>query len=283
MDKNKKKYDLHTHTTYSDGTFTVKELLLRAKYLGLFGIAITDHDTMEGISEGKEIAKELELDFIPGVEFSCGLNGMEIHILGYFLDENSQKLKVKFLELQKIREERNKKIISALNRLGLKISMEEVEEETTGSIVSRAHICSVMLRKGYVNSKGDAFKQYLGRRGVAYIEKGYSNPIEIIKLIKSCGGVSALAHPHLISDSQEKIDKLIDELVEAGLEGIEVEYSSFKPLHKKYYKELAKSKGLFTIGGSDFHGKNRSGVDIGDAFVEKTDIEEFLKKGRVKK
>ena len=272
------RYDLHTHTTYSDGTFTVEELLKRAKYIGLKGIAITDHDTMEGISEGKTIAYELGLEFIPGIEFSCSYEGYEIHILGYFLNEKSPKLMSKLIELKQARKERNEKIVKKLNNLGLKITMEEIEKEATGAIVSRAHICNVMMNKGFVYSKGEAFKQYLGRNGVAYVEKGSSDPIEIIKLIKECQGVSALAHPSLVSNSREKTEKILDILVEAGLNGLEVEYSSYTAKEVKYYRKLATEKGLLKVGGSDFHGGNRVGVDIANASISQEDIKELLER-----
>ncbi|WP_297598495.1 PHP domain-containing protein [uncultured Cetobacterium sp.] len=275
-------YDLHIHTTYSDGTFTVKEILERAKVLGIKGIAISDHDTMEGIEEGKEIAKLLDLDFIPGIEFSCALDGLEIHILGYFLDEGCQELKDKLIDLKKARKERNIKMIKKLNDRGLKITLEEVEREATGTIVSRAHICNVMMNKGFVYSKGEAFKQYLGRNGVAYVEKGNSDPKEIVELIKKCGGVSALAHPSLVSVSREKVEKIIEVLKESGLDGLEVEYSSYTSKEKKYYKELAMKKNLLMVGGSDFHGGNRVGVDIGYACISQEEIKELLERGKNK-
>ncbi|MGL4642439.1 PHP domain-containing protein [Cetobacterium sp.] len=274
----KKKYDLHTHTTYSDGTFTVEELLKRAKYTGLAGIAITDHDTMEGISEARIIAKNLDLDFISGIEFSCSYDGYEIHILGYLLDEKSEKLSSKLIELKKARSNRNEKIVKRLNSLGLKITLEEIEAEATGSIISRAHICNAMMKKGFVYTKGEAFKQYLGRKGAAYIEKESSNPFEIIKLIKECNGVSALAHPSLVCDSVEKVEKILDLLIEAGLDGLEVEYSSYTPKQTKYYKELAKSKNLLMVGGSDFHGGNRVGVDIAHSSISAEEIKDLLER-----
>lgn len=273
------RYDLHTHTTYSDGTYNVEELLKRAKYIGLKGIAITDHDTMEGVSEGKEIAQKLGLKFIPGIEFSCSYQGYEIHILGYFLNDKSKKLIAKLTELKIARKERNEKIITKLNSLGLKITMEEVEKEATGTIISRAHICNVMINKGFVYSKSEAFKQYLGRNGIVYVEKGNSDPIEIIKLIRECGGISALAHPSLICDSRERTEKILDVLLEAGLDGIEVEYSSYTPKEAKYYRKLAVEKGLIKVGGSDFHGSNRVGVDVGHVSILEEDIKELLEKG----
>lgn len=272
-------YDLHTHTRYSDGTYTVEELLSRAKFLGLKGISITDHDTMEGISEGREVAKKLELDFIPGIEFSCAMQGYEIHILGYFLDENCEELKNKLIELKEDRLNRNLRIVEKLNSRGLKITLKDIEDESTGSIVSRAHICNAMMKKGYVYSKGEAFKQYLGRKGVAYVEKRNSDPIGIIELIKRCGGISVLAHPNLISESREKVEEIVKILKNAGLDGLEVEYSSYTSKERKYYRKLAENMELLVTGGSDFHGENRVGVDVGRSYIKENELKYFFERG----
>lgn len=276
MSLDTKYYDLHLHTTYSDGTFSVKELLERAKKNGMSGISITDHDTMDGIEEGIEESKKIGVDFIPGIEFSCSLEGLEIHILGYFLDIHCEKLKIKLEKLKEARDERNIKIVKKLNDRGLKITLEDIKKEAVGNIVSRAHICNAMMNKGYVYSKGEAFKQYLGRTGSAYVEKRDSNPIEIIKLIKECGGISSLAHPIFICESREKIEKLLEKLIDAGLDGIETNYSSYTSKEKKYFSKLADKYNLLKTGGSDFHGENRIGVDIGKAYICGEDVEKFM-------
>lgn len=271
-----KKYDLHTHTIYSDGTFSVRELLERAKKNGLNGVAITDHDTMDGILEGIEISNELDIDFIPGIEFSCTLHGTEVHILGYFLDVNNENLKDKLNKLKKVRDERNIKIISKLKERGLKISLDDVKKEAKGKIISRAHICNALMSKGIVYSKGEAFKQYLGKNAVAYVEKKDSDPIEIIKSIKEWGGISSLAHPIYLSESREKIENILKELIAAGLNGLEGEYSSYSSKERKYFAKLIKKYNLIKTGGSDFHGDNRLGVDIGKSYIENEDVERFI-------
>lgn len=276
MENIKKKYDLHTHTIYSDGTFSVKELLERAKKNGLSGISITDHDTMDGVIEGIEIAKKLDIDFISGIEFSCTLQGVEVHILGYFLDVNNENLKNKLKNLKEVRDERNIKIVSKLRERGLNITLDDVRKEAKGKIISRAHICNALMNKGIVYSKGEAFKQYLGKNAVAYVEKKDSNPFDIIKLIKEWGGISSLAHPIYLSDSREKIEKILKELIDEGLDGIEVEYSSYTSKERKYFSKLAEKYDLIKTGGSDFHGDNRLGVDLGKSYIENEDVERFI-------
>lgn len=277
MENIDKKYDLHTHTIHSDGTFSVKELIERAKKNGLNGLAITDHDTMDGVLEGLKLAKEYDIDFIPGIEFSCSLEGREIHILGYFLDFNCIELKNELKKLKSARDERNIKIIKKLRDRGLKITMEDVEKEAGGNIISRAHICNAMMAKGIVYSKGEAFKQYLGNGAVAYVEKRDSNPFDIIKVIKKCGGVSSLAHPIYISESREKIENIVERLVKEGLNALEGEYSSYTGKDRKYFDKLCKKYNLLKTGGSDFHGNNRPGVDVGKSYIKNDDIDKLLK------
>lgn len=271
-----KKYDLHTHTRESDGTLSIRELLEKAKNIGLSGVAITDHDTMEGIPKAIEIAKKIGIEFIPGIEFSCSFNGDEIHILGFYLEENIE-LQKKLDELKIAREKRNEKIVKKLQNLGLKIDLEEVIAEATGTIVSRAHICNVMLKKGYAYTKGEVFKQYLGSKGVAYAEKENSNPFEIVKLIKKSKGVAILAHPGLINESKEKVEKLIDLLKESGLDGIEAIYSSYSEKEVAYYKDLAERKNLIISGGSDYHGENRVEVELGQVYLNEKEMERVRK------
>lgn len=269
-----KKYDLHTHTKISDGTLSVKELLKKAKDIGLSGVAITDHDTMEGVPEALRESKKIGIEFIPGIEFSCNFNGDEIHILGFYL-ENNMELEKKLADLKISRYERNKKIIKKLQNLGLKIDLKEVEEEATGSIVSRAHICNVMLRKGYGHKKGEIFRQYLGSKGAAYVEKENSNPFEIVKLIKRSKGIAILAHPGLICESREKVEKLIDILKENGLDGIEAIYSNYSAEETSYYKNLAERKSLIISGGSDYHGGNRVEVELGQVYLNDDEMKKL--------
>lgn len=269
-----KEYDLHSHTTASDGTFTPKELIERAKKNGLKGIAITDHDTVDGLKEGEKISKELNIEFIPGIEFSCTLGDRDVHILGYFIDYNSKELLEELKKLEENRNERNKEILNKLRNYKIRISEDELKEEAKGKIISKAHIANVMVKKGYVYTRGAAFKEYLGNKGVAYIKRKNFPPEKGIDLVKKAGGIPVLAHPKLISTNENEIKALIEKLVSLGLEGIEAEYGSFQKEDMIKYSELSKELNLFITGGSDFHGLNREGVDLGDGGI---DEDKFLK------
>lgn len=265
-------YDLHGHTICSDGTFTVREFLERAKANGLKGVAITDHDTMSGIGEGREIAKEIGIDFISGIEFSCFIGDNEIHILGYFLDENMKEMKEKLTLLKEERDKRNRKILEKLEKVGLPLTMEEVEAEATGQIISKVHICNAMIKKGYIYTKSEGFRQYLGTNKVAHVQKGESNPMEMVKLIKRCGGVAVLAHPKLVSSSKERVLEILELLIEVGLDGIEAEYPAHSKEEREYFRKVANEKGLVITGGSDFHGGNREGIDLGAAGITENEF-----------
>ena len=270
----KKEYDLHSHTSASDGTYTSKELIERAKNNGLKGIAITDHDTVDGLEEGKKEAEKLGIEFIPGIEFSCIYEEKDVHILGYFLDYKNEKLSEELEKLKKSREEGNREIIRKLNLYKVRITEEDILQEAKGNIVSKAHIANVMMAKGYSYTRGSAFKEYLGSTGVAYVKRKDFPPEKGIELVKMAGGIAILAHPKLISTNENFIEKLIIDLKNKGLDGIEVEYGSFTKEDMIKYSKLAKELNLLITGGSDFHGLNREGVDLGDGGIN---TENYLK------
>lgn len=272
-----KKYDMHTHTVNSDGTLTVEEIFEKARKIGVSGIAITDHDSIDGWKEAEKYSKKYGVEFIPGVEFSCSFQGKEIHLLGYYF-KLTEILKNRFEKLKKARDERNQKIIKKLNDLGLKISLEDVKAEAKG-VVSRAHIANVMLKKGYCYTKGEIFSQYLGSKGAAYVEKKDSEPIEIIKEIKKSGGVVILAHPKLITESKEELKKIIDLFKSAGLDGLELDYPLHSSEDKEFFKDIILKEKLLYSGGSDFHGKNREETELGDCFITQTELEKIKKGG----
>lgn len=275
-----KKYDLHTHTIASDGTYTVRELLERAKGNGLKGVAITDHDTIDGLEEAEKVAKEIGIELIPGIEFSCNLGDNEIHILGYFVDYKNAKIIEELYNLDKIRKERNLKIIEKLKKYKLYITEEEIQEEATGNIVSKAHIANLLVKKGYVYTRRDAFKQYLGSTGVAYVKKENFKPEDAVKIIKENGGIAVVAHPKLISTNDNTVESIVENLKKIGLDGIEAEYSSFTLEDVIKYRKMAQKYDLIITGGSDFHGKNREGVDLGDQGITEEEYEILKNKKR---
>jgi predicted metal-dependent phosphoesterase TrpH len=187
--------DLHLHTTASDGVMTPSEIVRYAKSKGLQAIAITDHDTIEGLEEGLLEGEKIGFEVVPGVEISAEHSPGSMHLLGYFLDIHHPLLKGKLDYLQKARAERNPKIIENLNRLGVRISYEEVVKASGGGQVGRPHFAQVLIEKGYVRSFQEAFDRFLKKGAPAYVDKVRFKPEQAISFIKESGGVAVLAHP----------------------------------------------------------------------------------------
>ncbi|MGL5122896.1 MAG: cysteine-rich CWC family protein [Fusobacteriaceae bacterium] len=258
-----KKYDLHSHTTASDGSYTPSELVIRAKKNALKGIAITDHDTIYGLKEGKEKAEEIGIEFINGIELSTNIMGRDVHILGYFLNLKDNLFLESLEKLKKLREERNTRIINKLEKYKIYITEKELKEEAKGPIISRLHIANLLINKGYVYSKNEAFINYLGKTGVAYEEKENFTPHMAVEILKKNGAFVSLAHPKFFSSKMLELETLVKELKILGLDGIEIEYPNFTKMEKNMYKELADKYDLKITGGSDFHGINRDGINLG--------------------
>lgn len=258
-----KRTDLHMHTTHSDGTFLPRDLVDYARKKGLDCISITDHDTMSSFEEGATAAEEFGVELIPGVEMSAEFQPGTLHILGFFLDRNHPKLKAVFGEIQKARRERNPQIIERLIRLGISITLEEVQKESGGGQIGRPHFARVLLKKGVVRSMEEAFRKYLSKGRPAYVDKRRLSPADAIRCIREAGGVAVVAHPRQMKLDEEALTREIRRLVDEGLGGIEA-YNSCQNEHEaRLYKRLAKRFNLFVTGGSDFHGANKPDVDLG--------------------
>ena len=256
--------DLHIHTTESDGTLTPSQVVRYAKEKGLKAIAITDHDTIhgneeaikEGISEGVEV--------IPGVEISVDYSPGTMHMLGYFITTEDPILNEKLALLQDSRADRNPRIIEKLNKLGLSLTYDEVVQVSGGGQVGRPHMAQVLMKKGYTKSIKEAFDKYLGKGAPAYLDKFRLSAVEAITMITDAGGIPVLAHPFtLYCKSSDELDALVEKLVNQGLQGLEVYYSEHDERKTSSYKLLAKRYNLAITGGSDFHGKNIKGIDLG--------------------
>jgi len=259
--------DLQIHSTYSDGSLTPRQLVEEAKKINLLAIALTDHDTVEGIPEFLKAGTESQLLPIPGVEISAQAelppNG-HLHILGLFIDHNSQELKTNLEFLKFHRNQRAAKIIERLNELGVNISLEELQQETAEGSIGRPHIAKILLRKKEVSTLQTAFEKYIGKGKPAFVEKIKFPEQKAIQLIKKAGGLAILAHPHLMnyptfSDMQRKITSL----KELGLDGFEAYYSGLPESYTSQLIRLAKKLSLLISGGSDFHGKNKEGIFMG--------------------
>ncbi len=256
--------DLHVHTTASDGVLTPSEIVRYAKKKGLQAIAITDHDTIEGLEEGLSEGKRIDFEVIPGIEISAQHSPGSMHLLGFFIDIQHPFLKERLEYLQRARAERNPKIAEKLTQLGIRISFEEVLKASGGGQVGRPHFAQVLMEKGYVRSFQEAFDRFLKKGAPAYAEKFRFSPEESIHFINEAKGVAVLAHPNTLNmNGYSELETLILQLVKKGLKGIEVYYPEHSPVEVTQYETLAKKHGLFITGGTDYHGIEKNGLDIG--------------------
>jgi predicted metal-dependent phosphoesterase TrpH len=259
--------DLHCHSTASDGTFSPSEVVSLAVRSGLSALALTDHDTIDGVTEAAEAARKAGIDFLPGIEISCDVpRPATMHLLGYGVDPQRPVLRDLTKRLLEGRNDRNPRIIRKLNELGVAITMEEVEAEAGGNVVGRPHIASVLLRKGYVSSIKQAFDKYIAQGGVAYFDKERLTAKQAIGLVQESGGIPVLAHPvQLRTENNAQLERIIKDLIDVGLMGLEVIHSDHDAALVEKYSKLADSFGLLKTGGSDFHGTNKKDVRLGVA------------------
>lgn len=261
--------DLHFHSIYSDGSFTPEELADMASEKGLDTLALADHDTVEGVSEMVEAGEKKGIDVIPAVEFSTFQGKAEIHILGYYIDYLSTPFLKKVKELFDLRLERARQMVEKLNELGINISYQEVEDMAADKYVGRPHIARAMIRAGYIKDMGEAFTEdYIGNGGKAYVDKYTLTPTDAIKMIKKAGGIAILAHPFFINGGNSFTREDIKGLANNGLKGIEVFHSKHDKDISAYYLGIANDLDLLISGGSDFHGENSYGIELGDVLLD---------------
>jgi len=259
ISKYQKKYaDLHIHSSYSDGTFTPTEIYGYAKKAGIHCVSITDHDTVEGIEEAFNAAKNSDIEFIAGVEFSVNWK-KPLHILAYFIDHKNPALLDALKKLQYCRELRIVNIIEKLKKYGLPVDVEELREFIKMKTPGRPHIAQYLFQKRIVKSFDEAFDKYLTVGKPGYVEKEKLPLSKTIDLINSAGGLTVLAHPLSIHD-----DSAVDELIATGcIEGIEAYYTNHSPNDTAHYLKLAEKYKLFVTGGTDCHGAAKKEIYIG--------------------
>jgi len=239
--------DLHLHSTASDGQFSPSDLVAMALERNLLAIAITDHDTTEGVSEALEAARGTGLEVIPGIEISTDVSREEVHLLGYYIDYHDPALEKKLCAFRQARLHRAKEMLAKLAALGFPLQWEMVAELAGGGSVGRPHIAQTMVRMGYVASTDEAFSLYIGRNGPAYVERYKLSPLEAVSLIKEARGLPVLAHPL-------KVTHFLPSLIERGLVGLEVYYNGYSAEDIRELADLARKFDLIPMGGSDFHG-----------------------------
>jgi predicted metal-dependent phosphoesterase TrpH len=256
--------DLHVHSSASDGSLSPGDLVAEAKAGALRAIALTDHDTTEGLDEALAAGAASGLEVIPGIEISADHKPGSMHILGLFIDHHHFGLEEQLQILKRARAERNPLIIAKLQKFGLAITMEEVAAVAGGGQIGRPHIAQVLVHKGYVSSFQDAFDRYLGNHAPAYVHKFRFSPQNAIGMITAAGGVAALAHPFSLEyTSAGHLRMILQQLRDLGLSALEVYYPEHPPEKQKIYKELAQELGLLMTGGSDYHGVIKPEVKIG--------------------
>jgi predicted metal-dependent phosphoesterase TrpH len=246
------KVDLHTHTYFSDGQHSPEELIIKAKENGIDTISITDHDTVDGIPEAIEAGKKYGVEVIPGLEISSDIRDREVHLLAFFFDPLNKELEeyLRFFRAERIK--RAVRILEKLDALGLPLKLDDIMEIARNSAVGRPHIAKALLKNGLVSNYFEAFSKYIGNGCPAYERKVHVSPRSAFKIISDAGGLSFIAHPGNLPDV------IMVELIEAGLDGIEVVHPSHLPHQVKHYRGIVNEYFLLESGGSDFHGGERN-------------------------
>ncbi|MFP3881475.1 MAG: PHP domain-containing protein [Actinomycetota bacterium] len=259
--------DLHTHSAASDGSDPPERLVELAAETGLTAIALTDHDTQEGIEAAVAAAATHPLELIPGVELSLNYDNGTMHLIVLWLDPGHGPLQDRLHGLQSGRTRRNEEIVRRLEEAGLPITIEEVLEEAGGGSVGRPHIAAVMVRHGYVPDIRTAFDLWLGRERPAYVGRNRLDPGEAIGLARESGAVPVLSHPHTLGvTTAPAMTDLLTDLKRAGLIGLEAIYGSYRRHEREGYADLARRFELIPSGGSDYHGSYKPGLSLGSGY-----------------
>ena len=254
--------DLHTHSTASDGTCTPAEVVRLAHEAGLAAVALTDHDTVDGLAEARAAAASLPLEFVPGIELAARNVPRTVDILGLWLPERPQRLQQALSWLIERRDERNALMVEKLAALGLPVTLAEVMA-AAGGTVGRPHIARLLVDKGCVGSMNEAFDRYIGRAGSAYVPKTSLAAEEAVELLKAEGATVILAHPAIYDLPVAEMESLVRRLADRGLDGIEDIYSEHSANKVREFTCLAERFGLAVSGGSDFHGATKPSIRLG--------------------
>lgn len=257
-----RRVDLQTHSTHSDGTCTPREIVELAAERDLAAVALTDHDTVAGLPELTEAGDALGVETIPGVELSCRVLGQDVDVLGYLIDPDDPELEATLEALRGYRRERMPKMLDALADEGIELSLADVKAQADSDVLGRPHLAQALVEAGHVDTVDAAFERYIGSEGPAYVPKQRLAPDEAIEAIHAAGGLAVMAHPCFVHPAY--FPRVLETLVEAGLDGIEVYYSEHDHQHVAVFSRQAQRYGLVVTGGSDFHGQNKPGIELGE-------------------
>ena len=264
--------DLHVHTTASDGMLTPEETVYEAARVGIYAVGIADHDTIEGVGPALAVADDAGVIVVPGVEINTDVGDDELHILGYYVDPHSEAFAEHILTLRTGRHERGKRIVEQLNAAGLEITFERVKEIADDASIGRPHVARAIVEAGYVRSINGAFGKYLVRGAPGYVGRFKLTPVEAVGIIREAGGVPVLAHP----GHGKMTERMMPELIEAGLRGIEVYHTDHTSAQSKWYRRIADKTGLIVTGGSDSHGPGmRKDIPIGNVTIDGAVVEKL--------
>jgi len=255
--------DLHLHSRCSDGTDSPAEVVRLAAAAGLTALALTDHDTLEGIGEATEAANDLGIDLIPGTELSVDWPTGTMHMLVYHLTPGDGPLQARLAGLRTARDGRNQVILERLAADGIDIPYEAVLEESGGGVVGRPHIAALLVAGGHADSIPDAFDRFLATGRSAYVDRDRLTAVEAIGLARASGAVPVIAHPHTLGVASEDYAAAFTELADAGLGGIESYYAEYPPELRAHLVDLCATLGLIATGGSDYHGRYKPNLAVG--------------------
>lgn len=251
-------FDLHTHSTFSDGVTSIEDNVAQAAALGLEGLGITDHDTTAPFTVARAAADAAGIEVVLGTELSAEERGLSVHVLGYWVDPGDVALQEELARLRDERADRARRIVARCNELGIPITLDRVLELAGDAPIARPHVAAAMVEIGAVGSLREAFDDYLRDHGPAYVEKHAVSPERAVELLCGAGGIAVLAHPGLYGDrtGEEGLPvEVVERMVAAGLAGIEAEHPDHTEAHRHRYRDLAIGLGLEVTAGSDHHGK----------------------------
>ncbi len=262
-------WDLHTHSTESDGTTSVEDNVARAIELGLEGMAVTDHDTMAGVARAEAAARSTGLTIVPGTEFSAELDGVSVHVMGYWTDPQDHDLADEMDRLRNERRRRAQEIVAKFNDLGIEVAFARVEELAGNAPIGRPHIAAAVVEVGAAESTREVFDRFLADGGPANVPKHAVHPVRAVELLRAAGGVAVLAHPGLFGSrtGDTMPDEVVEAMAAAGMVGIEADHPDHTDAQRRHYRDMATRLDLVVTAGSDYHGSAKE-QDLAAATVD---------------
>lgn len=255
------RYDLHTHSDYSDGALSPAEVVRAAALAGLDGLALTDHDGTAGLAEARVAGEQLGIEVLPGCEVSTVWNDSSVHVLAYFMDAEDPRFVEEMRWIRDDRVVRAEKMVEKLAELGYPVTMEQVRRIAGGAAIGRPHVAAALVESGVVRTTPEAFTpELIADGGAAYVQKRVMTPHDTVSLILSAGGVAVLAHPIWVENVGHSSEMLVEELAALGMQGIEIDHPEHDEPVRARFRRYAERLGLVVTASSDFHGNAHGGA-----------------------